>query len=183
MGDLIIKVVRLMRYRSSRGSRRNHGVRPVIQSQKMQVLKAEAANIAATKINTAFATGTDCVAAGQTSNVDTKVPTGAHIQYVEIQYTAGNLVAISSNVTWCIQLIHTGQSTVDPLIWGGNAQRNQIFKCGLMSLGKEQSNNRTIKFKIPKQFQRVREGDQWSFTRNGTALFTDMIIFVYKYYR
>ncbi len=162
---------------------RSRGVRPVIQSQKMQVFKASASNAAATKINHPFATGTDAVAAGQTSPVDNKVPTGANIQFVEIHWALGNLVAINNFITWCVQLIHSGQTTNDPVAWGGSATRNQIFKCGMFSLGKEQNSTHIIRFKIPKGYQRVREGDQWSITTNGTAIYTDALQFIYKYYR
>ncbi len=158
-------------------------MRPVIQSQKMQVFVASASVAAATVVNNQISVGTDAVAAGQTGVTDSAVPTGAIIKYIEIHYVSGNLVLINNFVNWIIQRAHSGQSPISPLAVGGSPQRNQVFKSGMFALGQQQNSTHVIRFMVPKPYQRVREGDKWFFTTVGVAIHTDQVNIHYKYYR
>lgn len=163
--------------------RRSSRMAPVIQSYKKVINSAPASRAAATDITIFMTAGKDSVAAGQTSVTDPDVPTGSVIKYIEIQYCVTNLVAISAFFNITIQLVHSGQSPVSPLTVGGSPQRNQVFFQQLFSVGKEQNSTHVYRFKIPKKFQRVREGDSWLFTTNGSVVYTDAMMIIYKFFR
>lgn len=158
-------------------------MRPVIQSFKKVINHAPASITAGTNTQYTVSNGVDSVAAGQTSAIDFNVPTGALIKYIEFQYVAQNLVNIANFVSVAIQQTRTGQSAVAPLGVGGSAQRNQVFHQDYLCVGLNQNVNRTYKFKVPKRFQRVREGDQWKMSVNNSAIITGACQIVYKFYR
>lgn len=162
--------------------RRTPRVRAVTQSFK-KVLNEAPASRAATEHTMGLVTGVDSIAAGQTSAVDPQVPTGAKIFRIEIQYAASNLVSIASFAHITVQLLRSGQGSINSNVVGGNPQRNQVIHQDLMSLGKDQNINRKYIISVPKQFQRVREGDQWRFNRNYSQITTDCVQVIYKFYR
>ncbi len=133
--------------------------------------------------NQIFLTGVDSVAAGQTGVVDGDVPTGSIFKYVEVQFCASNVVSTAIFVNCTLQYKLAGQPLVDPELVGGSAQRNQVLHQDKFTVGADQNSTHKFKFKIPKQFQRIREGVQWSLTwsNNGTINNTTQII--YKFYR
>ncbi len=157
-------------------------VRQVIQSFKKVLNNAETTQ-PITAVTKQLVLGEDSIAAGQTGPTDPGVPTGSVIKFILIQYSCMNLVNVSNTHHWCIQLLHSGQTIVPPDAVGGNPQRNQVFVQGHMNMGQSQNNNRTIKFKIPRKFQRVREGDSWNFTSKSTQVYTDAMQTIYKFYR
>jgi len=124
--------------------------------------------------------GVDSTAIGQTGPTNASVPTGWFIEYIEIQWAVTNLVNISLFLQSSIQLIHNAQSVIDPRVVGGNPQRNQVFHQDIKSLGQTQNGNWKFRFKIPKAFQRVREGTKWSFVYENTAVMTDSMNVIYK---
>ncbi len=156
---------------------------PVIQSFKKVLNGAPASRAASTDITRFLSTGTDSVAAGQTSVGDALVPTGSIIKFIEIQWSASNLAAVACFVHVCIQQTHAGQSPVSPLTVGGSPQRNQVFFQAMYLIGKDQNSNHVFRFKVPKKFQRVREGDNWQFVTNGDTVYADATQVIYKFYR
>ncbi len=158
-------------------------MRPVIQSFKKVLDAAGTSRAAGATIPHFMSEGVDSVAAGQTSPTDDDVPTGSIIKAFYIDYCVTNLVAISFFHDVSIQLLHTGQTAVSPLVVGGSPQRNQVFFQKVYSVGKEQSSTLAFWFKVPKKFQRVREGDKWQFVVNGSAVYTDRLKVIYKFYR
>ncbi len=173
-----------MPYRFSRGSRRRSTMpRTVVQSFKKVLHFAGASRSAAATISFIASTGTDSVAAGQTGQTDAAVPTGSVIKYIEIDFAVSNLVLVLAVQNIAIQRIHSGQSVINPVTVGGNAQRNQVFLQGMFILGTEQNNNRKYRFKIPKKYQRVREGDSWVFTTNCDVVTGSACQIIYKFYR
>lgn len=170
-----------MPYRRRRRAMRSTG--NVIQSFKKVLNYAPASRAAAVKLDAPLVIGVDSIAAGQTSATDADVPTGSVVKFIEIQYATTNLVAIASHMHISIQHLRSGQSTIVPNAIGGNPQRNQVHFQMLYSMGKEQNQNKVLRFKIPKKFQRVREGDQWMFTRIPDTIITDATQVVYKFYR
>ncbi len=171
-----------MPYRRGR-RRRFSGARPVVQSFKKVLNFAGTSRAAAALVDFVASTGTDSVAAGQTTVTDSAVPTGAEIRYIEWHLSVGNLVAINNFMTVAVQLVRSGQTRISPLLVGGNPQRNQVFHMDLFTIGKEQNTNRIFKFKVPKGFQRVREGDLWTLTITAGAVWTDACLCIYKFYR
>ena len=158
-------------------------VRNVIQSFKKVINSPGTSRAAATVIQHFISTGTDSVAAGQTGPTDDAVPTGSIIKAFYINYCATNLVAVSHFHHVSVQLTRSGQSVVDPTVVGGNPQRNQVFFQKLYSIGKEQNSTIAFWFKVPKKYQRVREGDKWSFVVNGDTVYSDAYQCIYKFYR
>ncbi len=127
--------------------------------------------------------GKDAISAGQASVQDPDVPTGCVVKFIEIQYSAVNLVTAACFVHSSIMLLHSGQSIVDPALVGGNPLRNQVFHQQMWTLGADQNSNHVLRFKIPKKYQRVREGDTWNFTVKSNVTFTDAIQVIYKFYQ
>ncbi len=162
---------------------RARSIRPVIQSFKKVINHAGASRAASTDIIYPLSNGVDSVAAGQSSPTDVDVPTGSIIKGFIIQYSSMNLVGVSIFSNWCIQLVHSGQSLVSPILVGGNPRRNQVFKQGLMAIGDNQNSNMRLMFKIPKGFQRVREGDKWQLAVNSDGVLAAAAQIIYKFYR
>ncbi len=179
MEDDIIIIMR--HFRSFRGSRRR-SIAPVIQSYK-KVLNQAPVSRAAGTFTTSLAVGQDSVAAGQTSVSDSNVPTGAIIKYIEITHACGNAGTAPAFVWTAIQYILDGQSIIVPDVVGGNPRRNQVLHQTMFQIGPDQSNVRTYKFKIPKQFQRIREGMSWQFVRVFDVTTSEAVQTIYKFYR
>lgn len=169
--------------RRYRTRRRGYRGKAPIQSFKKVLNYAGASRGASAIIDFTIVTGVDSVAAGQTSVTDTQVPTGATVKYFDITYGDSNLVAVSYFNHKTIQLVHSGQTRIDPRTVGGDPQRNQVFYQRLDMLGKEQNGTYRIRFKVPPRFQRVREGDKWQFTVVGDQVHTDICQIIYKFYR
>ncbi len=182
MEDLYTKVRLLMPFRSYRGSRRRSGMRPVIQSYK-KVINVAPASYTAGFQNVLFAKGTDSVAQGQTSASDNAVVTGSLVKFVEVQFACVNLAAAAAFITPSLQYVLSGQTTIDPRSVGGSPQRNQVLFQTCLASGESQSVNRVFKFKIPKKFQRLKEGMEWGFVWANSATVTAVIQIVYKTYR
>ncbi len=155
---------------------------PVIQSYK-KVINVIPASYGPGFSNIIFAQGTENATVGQNNATDGAVPTGAIIKYVEVQFNCINIVAGACFINTSLQYKLVGQNFVDPGIIGGNKQRNQVIHQQYYSAGENQSTSRTFKFKIPKRFQRVREGMDWSFTWSNSATVSAGAQVIYKFYR
>ena len=156
--------------------------RAPVQSFKKVLNQAPASETVAThELN--LSVGTDSVAAGQTTAVDGAVPTGSVIKFIEIQYSVSNLAAVSLFVHMSIQQTRSGQLAIAPNATGGDPQRNQVHFLKQVSVGKEQNANYLFRFKVPKKFQRVREGDAWKFVYANDQVMTDAIQVIYKFFR
>ncbi len=152
------------------------------RSTKYIVLKAEASE--ATGIQSFLMTeGKDNTTLGQTSGVDNDVPVGSKIALLDLRAVFGNLVAINDFIFWSIQLRHTGQANLDPLLQGGSPLRSTVMLSGLFSIGKEQNKTLHIRYKIPKSMQRVKDGDIWVFVTNNGAITTTAFQVVYKVFQ
>ncbi len=165
-----------------RGRRRSRPMGQVIQSFK-KVLNFAPVSQAAGSRNIIFTTGQDSVAAGQTSPTDAQIPTGAIVRFVEIQMSLGQIVGGAVFAHCSIQLIRSGQTPIPSNVIGGNPQRNQVFHQFMYSIGINQNFNRSIKFKVPKFVQRVREGDFWVFEITTSNTLTQSFQVIYKFYR
>lgn len=166
-----------------RRRRRMSRPRSVVQTFKKVLNVAPASHAAAGTFSQALSVGQDSVAAGQTTAQDANVPTGSIITEFVIQYSFVNLVAIASFMHWSIQRIESGQGTIAPNAVGGDPQRNQVHLQGQVCLGQNQNGNREIRFKVPKKYQRVKEGSQWVFRSTCDTIWTDALQVIYKFSR
>ncbi len=169
-----------MRFRG--GRRRSSMARPVIQSYK-KIIKIAPASYTAGFQNQIFLTGVDSIAAGQTGPTDGNVPTGSIIKYVEIQMLVANLAAAAGFINASIQYTLSGQSFINPELMGGHNQRNQCLHMDLFAVGEGQNSTHKFRFKVPKKFQRVREGTKWSMTWANNTTVTNASQMIYKFYR
>ncbi len=139
------------------------------------------ASVTSGKNDELLAVGVDGVAPKQTTNTDADVPTGSRIRYMEIQFGCVNLTAGAVMVHASIQYTLQSQSTLDPNIAGGNAQRNQIMHQILYSAGPDQNASRVFRFKVPPKFQRIRDGMKWQFVWNASGTVTANTVTIYKF--
>lgn len=153
-----------------------------IQSFKQVRNDAEASRAAATTHNFVLVSGVDNYT-GPSTPANNEVPTGAVIKYIDIQIAVANLVSVASMLAIVVEHLRSGQSPINPDAVGGNANRNQVHLQLLKVLGKDQSNNYHIRFKVPRKFQRVREGDSWNLLLRCTTVFTSAQLTIYKFYR
>lgn len=153
-----------------------------IQSYK-KVLFFVPAGFTAGFNNQFMAQGTDGISGQQVTNVDGLVPTGSVIKYFEIQFCVTNLVSTPIYINCTIQYKLSGQAIVDPNAVGGSATRNQVLHMDYFTVGANQNSTHKFKFKVPKRFQRIREGMDWvmSWSTNGSVNNSTQII--YKFYR
>ncbi len=172
-----------MPYRSFRASRRRSMPRAVIQSFKKVINHAPASRTVTTVHQFPMVLGTDSVAAGQTSVTDTAVPTGSIVKYIEIQFNATNLTSQSAYFWATLQVKHSGQPIISGRLVGGSPQRNQIYRQLQFVIGLDQNSNHVWKWKVPKRFQRVREGDAWNFTLESDVVHNSAVQIIYKFYR
>lgn len=155
--------------------------RQVIQSYKQVKNVAPVSRVAATQINTTLATGVDNYTGPSAANEE--VPTGAIIKNFDIQIGAMNLVGVASFFWVTVQLLRSGQSATPGRAQGGDPQRNQVFLTIQRTMGDNQNTNIPIKFKVPRKFQRIREGDIWIVTTECNQIYTEAIQIIYKFYR
>ncbi len=158
-----------MFHRGFQGSRRRSTLRPMVNTYK-KVLHFVNASFGAGFTNDFLVQGQDNISPKQTSNVDGAVPTGSRIKFIEVQFAAANNVATPIYVNCTLQYKLGGQAFIDPNTVGGHNQRNQVLHMDLFSVGNGQNSTHKFKFKIPKKFQRVREGMDWALVwrTNGT---------------
>ncbi len=172
----------MRRFHSFRGSRRGNG-RPIVQSFKMVVNDAPASVAAGVNnIHTASA-GTENAVVGQATTTSTQVPTGAVIKYIEWQLAIQNLVNVAAFAHVAIQQRLSGQGNITPNVVGGNPLRSQVFHQELFCVGQNQNVNRVFKFKVPKSFQRVKDGAIWQLVINVDQVSTQVGQTIYKFYR
>ncbi len=130
-----------------------------------------------------LAQGIDSVAAGQTSATDAGVPTGSVIKFIEVQFAANNATAAPCYLNCSLQYKLSTQAVVDPRAVGGNPQRNQVLHMDMFSVGADQNSTHKFRFKIPKGFQRIREGMQWVLVWSNSASINRTVQVIYKFYQ
>ncbi len=133
--------------------------------------------------NVVFATGTDSVPAGQSSNIDGAVPTGCILKYIEVSLAINNAIAAPIFIHTSFMYLLSGQSATDPRAVGGTGSRNQVLHQSLFSLGQDQNNSRVFRFKIPKRFHRMKEGMKWNFGWSTSGSVNAELQGIYKFYQ
>ncbi len=94
-----------------------------------------------------------------------------------------NLVSVSSLLHLNFQFFRANQSVVTPGAVGGNSQRNQVINTVMKFLGQDQNSNFVYQIKVPRIYQRIREGDTWVLVYRTDTVFASASQAIYKFYR
>ncbi len=167
---------------SFRGMRRSMP-RIVIQSFKKVINHAPASRTVTTTHVFNIMAGVDSVTVGQTGPTDVNVPTGSVIDFVEIQFSISQLVTQAAYFWATIQRVHSGQNFQSGRVIGGNPQRNQVHRQLQFLVGKDQNSNHIWKWKVPRKYSRVREGDVWALTIESDVVHNSAVQHIYKFKR
>ncbi len=152
-----------------------------VQSYKQITVDGPANRAAATTIVHTFLSGLDNYVGPTAAN--SEVPTGASVSSVLVMLTFTNLVSVSALLHLNVQLFRSGGTAVTPGAVGGSPARNTVIYTQMIFLGQNQNNNFMFRVKIPKLFQRVREGDAWQLRYRADAVFASATQVIYKFYR
>jgi len=164
-------------FRSFRGSRRSPGV---ARKTYKKVLNMAEASFTAGQRAENLLQGVDSTAIGQTSATDILVPTGARIRFFEIQFCVTNAVDQTAYINTLVQYTLSGQGNQDPDAVGGSPFRNQVLHQQLFTVGFNQNSTHNFRIKIPKQFQRVKEGMIWRFMWSNSNTVNRRVQVIYK---
>ncbi len=156
------------------------GMNP-IQSIKQVSVDGPASRAAATNIVHTFVSGVDNFTGPGAGN--NSVPTGAKIMNIIILVCFTNLVSVSSLLHLNIQMRRAGIAGITPGNVGGASQRNTVIFTDMKFLGQNQNSNFIYRLKIPKLFQRIREGDTWEIRYRADTVFASTTQVIYKFYR
>jgi len=163
----------------SRGSR-SSTMNP-IQSFKQISVDGPASRAAGTDIVHSYAFGVDNYTGPGANN--NEIPTGAKVSSVTIMAAFTNLVSVSALVHFQLECLRSGQSGPTPGAVGGNPERNNVIHTRMFFIGQNQNTNLMFRVKIPRIFQRVREGDIWTITYRCDAVFASATQAIYKFFR
>ncbi len=152
-----------------------------IQSFKQITVDGPASRAAATDIQHVFAQGVDNYTGPSAAN--NEIPTGAKIMSVDIQLAFSQLVSQTTNIAFAIEVIGPSQGVVTPNAQGGNSMRNQVIYTKNFFVGREQNTNFHIRVKIPRVYQRVKEGTLYIIVSRGDTVFASVTQAIYKFYR
>jgi len=158
---------------------RRVSMRPVIQSVKRQIVVGPITQVPG-NIQYTLVKGVDLLSVPVEQE---EVPTGAVVKFIEVQISQQDVAGPGTNFSVIsIQRVHSGQVVIDPYTTGGNEQRNQVFHTILRCVAPSQNSNILIKFKVPKSFQRMRNGDKWVLTVNNNNALEHLHFVFFKYY-
>ena len=153
--------------------------RPVIHSRKHQKVVGPLTSVPGNVTNTILE-GVDSL---NPIRQEDECITGSTVKYLNVQTSFQNLTTTDAIFIVCsIQKIHNGQVCIDPYTTGGSPQRNQVFKTVSRCVAPLQNTNINMSFKIPKRFQRMRDGDKWCLTTNSNIATEELLWFITKVY-
>lgn len=153
----------------------------VVQGFKQVVNQAPVSIAAATQNTVDIVKGVDNYTGPDA--LDRNVPTGAVVKFFEIQISLQNLVNVAAFVWITVQRLEQGQAYIDGQTVGGANQRNQVYHQVQRAVGQNQNVNITIRFRVPKGFQRVRANQFWGVTIKSDQITTQATQVIYKFYR
>jgi len=116
-----------------------------------------------------LAKGVDNATLGQSGPTDVDIPTGCKIKQFNIMSCWGSITGVSTFIHWSIQHLKSGQTSLDPTTVGGQPTRNMVMMQGMICAGDKQNATIDIKYKIPKKFWRLADGDQWIFVTKAST--------------
>ncbi len=152
-----------------------------IQSYKQISVDGPASRAAATNISHTVLVGVDNYTGPSAAN--NEVPTGAKVMSILIMACFTNLVSVSALLHLNFQCVRAGITGVTPGVIGGTPQRNTVVFTQMKFLGQNQNSNFMWLIKIPRIYQRIREGDVFNLTYRNDAVFASATQAIYKFYR
>ncbi len=117
-------------------------------------------------------------------DASTEVAVGSHVKWVycEINFSAETTTAVKT-VHWTVRMVMPGQSASVPTQFY-NIDRSFVLKRGMEMLVRDQSTliKRIFVIKIPKVYQRIKEGQQLEFEYVSSSSNTQNTcgIFIYR---
>lgn len=151
-----------------------------MRSVKYVIVDGPASAGAGTEV-VSVALGVDNATLGQTGPTDGSIPTGARIESMDIFMPKVNLGAATANfITWTLQRTVQSQAVINPLAVAGSGLRKNVILTGVLGLGAGQNNQLHIKFKIPRKFQRMSDGDAWSIVNDNGLAVSVFYYIIYK---
>ncbi len=151
-----------------------------IQSYKQITIDGPASRAAATDIVHVIAQGVDNYTGPSAAN--NEIPTGAKVMSILVMASFTNLVAVSSLLHFNVQC-RRGAARIVPGAVGGSSQRNTVIFTAMKFLGQNQNSNYMWLLKIPRIYQRIREGDTWDLIYRTDTVFASATQVIYKFYR
>jgi len=171
---------RVVPFHRNTNRRRTSGMNP-IQSYKQVSVDGPASRAAATNIIHSYLAGVDNYAGPTAAN--SEVPTGARVMSVLVMATFSNLVGISALLHFDLQCHRANTPIVVPGVQGGNPERNTVIHTRMFFIGQNQNTSLMFRVKIPRIYQRIREGDSFNIVYRCDAIFTSATQVIYKFYR
>ncbi len=169
-------------FRGSRNRRRSRSMALTpINSYKQITVDGPASRAAATTIFHRIVRGVDNYSGPSAANDE--VPTGAKIFSILVFACFTNLVGISSLLHLNVNMLRAGAPSPTPGVVGGFAGRNTVVMTQMKFLGKDQNSNFMWRIKVPKVFQRIREGDEFFIFYRTDTVFASATQAIYKFYR
>lgn len=144
-----------------------------------KVLDFAPTSVIAGRFDHPLAVGVDALAMGQTGPTDANVPTGTRVDEIYVNFMSSNIVGGALFQYISMQYTLTGQTSIDPRVVGGNPLRNQVMYQDAYSIGINQNANRSFKFKVPRRFQRIKEGMSIILVTNATNTTTKAVQIIY----
>ncbi len=138
------------------------------------------ASFAAGQRDEELCVGVDSLAIGQTTATDANVPTGSRVKFIEVQFPVTNAVDQTAYINCSIQYVLSSQSFINPDAVGGNPRRNQVLHQELFSVGFNQNSTHKFRVKVPKQFQRMKDGMKWLLVWSNSNTVNRRLQIVYK---
>ncbi len=127
-----------------------------------------------------LAKGVDDETLGQSSATDNSVPTGVKIRQFNIMTCWGSITGVSTFLHWSIQRLSSSQNAIDPTAVGGNPLRTNVMMQGMICIGDKQNATLDIKYKVPKKFWRIKDGDRWMLTTKSSTNVDTVKQVIYK---
>ncbi len=149
------------------------------RSRKYQVVVAPASESAG-KIDFQVVRALDDEVLGQTSVTDSDVPVGAKVTEIRIRWEGVSLANVAVIGHWSLQRIDALQPTLDPAVAGGDPLFKNIMLSGMKSVGLNQNSSLNIRYKVPKKFWRLADGQRWFFVTNFNNVMTVSKEAIYK---
>ncbi len=128
------------------------------------------------------------IAPGEARVLGSQVPAGAHVYSIacDLNWIHGSATGDGS-LNWYFIFMRSGQEVADApsADWsdiGLSNLRNQIIYSELNSIGTEDAGpiKRRVRIKVPKLYQRIREGDVWRLIYDNTSSVEENIGFRFK---
>jgi len=150
------------------------------RSSKYIVQQAASSEAAGTQV-VSMCLGADDAVLSQSGSADITVPVGAKVKELDIRMPKVNLGAATANfIHWTIQRIQPSQAVLSPILTAGSTLRRNVMLSGVIGLGAGQNNSLHVKYKIPKTFWRMGDGQSWQLVMDNGLACSTVYQIIYK---